>query len=386
MIKKLVINNYLSIGENLVFCPHDKTNIIYGENGAGKTNLLSAVFLLKKLIVSGEFMKITEEGFDNKFIDSKITSIYIQVETETIEFKYMLELDNKSKIQEILYVNDREVFHYNVNTVNANDLTVAEQLRLESYNLSSKMIITLLAKEFNLENPQIKTDVRDVYTWFKQNLVLLEQLDQNNFGVEYLQLTESQKALFLSYIKKINLPIFEINVIKNERNIPDEIVNLVKTLAGKDGFKGEFPNVKTEYVVKLLHGHDQWIGFDRESSGTKKIVSYLMKVIKNDAVTFIDDEIDTHLHYEIFKSLIDLLRSKGENQLIATTHSLDLMEDSAFMAKENFWIVEKDENEVSSIFSLKDVSGLRNDKRHNWKKMYQDYRFGGYPKKVNWND
>ena len=93
---------------------------------------------------------------------------------------------------------------------------------------------------------------------------------------------------------------------------------------------------------------------------------------------YVIDEMERSLHPKLTQHLIELFSEVHKNddvQLIITTHEASIMDQNLFR-RDEIWFVERDANNVSSLYSL-DRFKERYDKRLS--KSYLDGRYGAVP-------
>lgn len=124
------------------------------------------------------------------------------------------------------------------------------------------------------------------------------------------------------------------------------------------------------------------INFPEESRGTQKFLLSLgpiIDAIEEGSVLFID-EFDNSLHPLLTKFIVDLFESSEVNkknaQLIVTTHDTSLLAHKNDFIKDQFWFTEKDKFGAAKLFSLGEFE-LRNDTEY--AKKYLEGRFGALP-------
>lgn len=391
MIKKIMIENYLSIGEKtFIFNPNDKINILYGENGAGKTNFIIALKMIKEFVINGATLKKTQ----NKFIQPAPTKIFIETMLdEKNYFQYFLQygVNKEEKIeieQEYVVFNETVLIDRKENKYNLTD--IEEQMVKKDKNYAEKSILNKIVKEIDNEDKKYAEQLKVVYDWFKYQLILLPSFDEDDFGQLFTKYKEV-KPYLIELIKEMNLPIFDIIVEENDaseeirkikENIEQEEMDESRKKALILLLQEQLLTGRKSYKVKFLHSKNASITYSMESSGTQKIVSNLLVIATalkaGKKIVYLSDEFDNSLHYELSKFLLNVMSKNEDIQFIGTTHNLIFLEQQEF-GKKAFWFIDKDINECTTIFSLQDIVGLRSDNRHNWRKMYQDYRFGAYP-------
>ena len=100
IITQLKLSNYRNFKTlNLEF--NDKVNVIYGENGSGKTNIIESIYLLS----FGRSFRVKDNSNLIKFNEDKF-NVYSKFKKEDKEITVNVEFDKKNKIFE---VNDRKI-------------------------------------------------------------------------------------------------------------------------------------------------------------------------------------------------------------------------------------------------------------------------------------
>lgn len=137
-------------------------------------------------------------------------------------------------------------------------------------------------------------------------------------------------------------------------------------------------NVKIFMPVGIHHGFDQSgeLDFLFESMGTQTalwLLQFILPILAEGGVCILD-ELDTHLHPELFETLLSLFLSEEHNphhaQLIFSSHQHHLLNQ---LEKCQIQLVEKDKNCVSHTWRLDEMKGVRTDENYAAK-----YRAGAY--------
>jgi len=121
-------------------------------------------------------------------------------------------------------------------------------------------------------------------------------------------------------------------------------------------------------------GIDRLIPLPFESSGTKRLFHLLpqLYLALKDGIPAVLDEVDGDLHVDIAGEMLDWFRSQETNpsgaQLFVSSHNVGLLDN---LEKEEVFIVEKDRDGATRVYSAQDVRGLRRDAR-----LYPKYRTG----------
>ena len=121
-------------------------------------------------------------------------------------------------------------------------------------------------------------------------------------------------------------------------------------------------------------GLDRPIPLPFESSGTKRLFHLLpqLYLALKDGIPAVLDEVDGDLHVDIAGEMLGWFRSQETNpfgaQVLVSSHNVGLLDD---LEKEEVFIVEKDRDGATRVYSAQDVRGLRRDAR-----LYPKYRTG----------
>jgi uncharacterized protein len=144
----------------------------------------------------------------------------------------------------------------------------------------------------------------------------------------------------------------------------------------------------SKYKVKTVHslpeeGGDALFDLEDESTGTQKLfwMAGLILSMLEEGGIFILDELERSLHPHISRFIISLFNdpkiNKNNAQLIASTHDVTLLSEENKLRRDQIWIVEKNEQGASELFSLADMKGVRDNVP--FEKWYLSGRFGGVP-------
>lgn len=131
-------------------------------------------------------------------------------------------------------------------------------------------------------------------------------------------------------------------------------------------------------TIVLKHGKSIF-DFSEESDGTKRLIDLIyMLMIKQDDIVFVVDELERSLHTKLTEHFIEMFMESHKEeriQLIFTTHENAIMDKKIFR-RDEIWFIERDNNNVSVIYSL-DKFKERYDKKLS--KAYLEGRYGAIP-------
>lgn len=398
---------YSGFSPNLLRC-----SSIYGNNGAGKSNLLVAIEKLQDIVTGNLVVERNEDlrcfKLDEKCFDEPIT-FEIEYLVNDSRYSYYLSFLRNKIIEEWLVKvfpgnKTEEIFTRKIQNSKTR-LTIGDKKKLNK-NTKEQLRLEIYAEELDKKgnkpflldgiDKQIKS-FYEPFQWFIENLCVVRP------GYFYLGTIvsfedEKFRELAKTMIKSLELGIEDLRVESipledffgkgDEDRIEDTKNKLDRDnipIIIKRGFI-EYSLYKKndgQYVAsKLITIHKNNVEFElyEESTGTQKIIELLPSIVGAviEEKVYLFDEIETSKHPVIIKELIDLYLSAGSKycgQLIFTTHECNLL-DLDLLRQDEIWFAEKDSDGVSHLYSLSDFKP-RYDK--DIRKGYLDGQFTTIP-------
>ncbi|EAI7741557.1 ATP-binding protein [Campylobacter coli] len=372
-----------------------KSSVLYGANASGKSNIIKALAIMKKIVISsangqrGDKLPITPFLLGNE--DDKPTKfeiIFIQNDTkyqygfilnsEKILEEWLLIFGESNRAQkwfERIYNEKEEKYNYSFGT----KFLGSKQLWAENTRDNA----LFLSVAIQLNNEQLKP----VFDFFLK-YIRVTCTDSWNDGQEVtIDILRQDKQKIISYLKRADLDIEDIVVEETElnktnlmqENIPQEIKQMIQADLEK-GAKLTQTNIHT------IHTNQQGelVTFDMETSesqGTQKFFKLIGPWVEalEQGYTIVVDELNTHLHPLMTKFLVNLFHNENLNksnaQLIFTTHDTSILNQDVFR-RDQIWFCEK-QNKATKLYPLSDFK-VRKDKTN----LENDYllgRFGALP-------
>lgn len=441
MLLNFSVSNYLSFKDtqtfNLLKDSADINNLdessvhnsslIFGANSSGKSNLISAIGISKKIVLTSNTE--LEKNFLEEIIPFLLDS---NSKNFPAKFEYI-----------ILYKN--QIYRYNFSVIKK-DAVLKEDLKAEILyeelfisSISDPQIEVLLFKrngntikeidkdkfkeaknfynEFNDELLQTRPNVpfisvlagsggehsSNIISWFK-NLNILSGLEDEEFIDYSLDLYENNKEFYawvgqfmpslqierlefqetfesissdaedLKNILSNKLPAEQLNEEEQKKvNVLSKFLDFIHAVGEvEDDNEIRRKNVK---VVKIINGENFTLPFSLESSGTKKLIALLGPIfdsIENGKV-LVCDEIDSKLHTLFIKHLFKVFHNEPKNsQLIATAHDVNLIDKDIFN-KDQIWFINKDEFGESDLYSLVEFKELSDNTDYKYNYLHGAY-------------
>ena len=370
-----------------------KTSLIYGPNASGKTSILEAFAIMKRLMHLSANIPEDEENTKKlphiPFLASEDTK------NDPTSFEVVFSLKGKHD----------GMYRYNFSFVQ--DHIISEKLSQITPKKYEKTYFSRTHQTIKVNHDFV--DMKNLLEKVRKESLFLSISAQfnNAFAIDLITAFNS-----IIVISGIHLPAQEVSIkkFKEDPSYMEKVLNYLKTadfcIVGVDTQEIDINNIKfkidagkflfkgtkeRDNILVLEHPiyntSNEKIGtfkidFSKESRGTQnflKILGPIIDVLEEGRILFID-EFDNSLHPTLTKFIIDLFESSEKNknnaQLIVTTHDTSLLGYKNDFLKDQFWFTEKDKFGAAKLFSLGEFK-LRNDTEY--ARKYLEGRFGALP-------
>ena len=367
-----------------------KSVAIYGPNAAGKSNVVKALRIMKKIVLKSATMQRGEQlslkpfllGKNEKNEKDKPCEFEVSFISNATRYRYGFNATSERIVEEWLfaYPNGR-----------------AQQWFLRAYDETKDEYVYEFGAKFLGEKKLWETATRDnalflstaiqlngkslqpVFDWFLQINIKHATHNFNNALDITIQSFEDEPAIILDYLKAVDLDIENLKVEKRvisleklRKDLPNELKNKLKK-------SKEIVNIKTIHLNQ--DNEPITFGMNLESDGTKIFFEFLgpILVTLKEGKVLVVDELHNHLHPLMTRFIISLFHNetinKNNAQLIFTTHETSILDEEIFR-KDQIYFCEK-QNKATKIYSLSDFKGLREN--IDYEKSYLLGRFGALP-------
>lgn len=389
-----------------------KLNIIYGENGAGKSNIVDVFDFIKRILFSRVLVPSLNIDDDSQNVSKIINFISQQnlisniiKDYKTIEYDDNMHIQCGIKLGKICYeyvieTDNERIIYEKLSLIKNQQIENIFEISMEHYNIQ---IVT------NNKNyiKELSTEI-DKY-WGKHAFISIVLYEIHDKMLKYVTKNMNKHIIkiiniFLGYnlskqmnkydINRVdsNILLFVNNInsgrIKLEKqyllNTTEKILNSIITSLYSD-IKQIYYEIKIDedeveyklYCKKIIGNKLINIPFIRESTGTQKLFELIPLFVSSlDGNVVIIDEFDTGIHDLMVKALLENFAEHIKGQLILTTHSTTLME--ANIKKDNIYILDILSNRTKEVYSVIDYE----NKLHpylNIRKRYLAGVYGGVP-------
>lgn len=404
-----------------------KLNALYGANGAGKSNLIHALAMLRDFLIDGEMpIELITETF--KFDkESHTKDVYIGVEfiKENIPYYYGITINQGIIIEEELQISglgkkEDQILFLRTDKVDKKEveITFSEEVKKDS---EASLFPDFLKNEilernkpvlFYMKNRQNKVFkvFKDALEWFEKGLELILPGSRPGGMVLQLEANKSFHEFAIDIMRSFNTGIIDIHIDSipiedffGEDN-KQEAERIVADLRAKSGkmrlLRNKYEDVVFELednkavAKRILFSHTEDNGktqfkLSEESDGTRRLLEYLPALFGavNKCKTYFVDEIERSIHPLLIKELIKKFShdSETKGQLIFSTHESNLLDQEIFRPDE-IWFAEKNKQGATELYAL---SEFKEHHTIDIRKGYLNGRYGGIPflgnlKDLNW--
>lgn len=388
--------------------------VLYGANGAGKSNFFKALEYVRKVAlrprkkktgtgrVAFRFSAELEQpsSFELQFIaNDKLYRFGLKVDDDRVTEEWLIQVVGKK--EKPLY--ERVTDHDGV-------------VRIESLGIKGNEKLNALAKvggpqnqsflatiNATLDSSVLGEELKGIIEWFKATLTLRPP----NAPLQPVGALLTHDSKFLgfagSFLKASSTGVDKLEIAKkefSEDELRDLLPKSVATKVMRDLSEGavdvavltspddrEFLIERTDqthyYMLSVQTAHEDETGnavpfeLSEESDGTRRLLN-LIPALRKVPVVYVIDEIDRSLHpILVWRFLEYFLKSCGDckSQMIVTTHESTLL-DLDLLRRDEIWFCEKDGGAATRLYSLTDFK-IRDDLAI--RKHYLQGRFGAIP-------
>lgn len=344
--------------------------VIYGPNGGGKSNLLSALGCVISLVTEPVYqlgknrsrfimqqkVEYTPYLFDESSA-SEPTKFQLFFRIAEYEYRYYIVLFQNEIIEETLYRRKlgaskaAKIFERQKDNISLGDVFSKKGINTE---VNSKMpLLSFLAINYSIPV------IAEVITWFEECII---RNYANPIAEQQILLADDDisKKQFLAMMNDMGVGITDYRYDKQTN---------------------EF------YLQRNLHDTVYELPFSSESDGTRKLFAALPVILMalKEGRLMIVDELDAKLHPKLLRYVIRLFTNPEINkkgaQLLFTSHDMATMKNSIFR-RDEIWFAALDEDNSSMIYSLSELRKENNDPINNtaaYDKQYLEGRYGADP-------
>lgn len=381
-----------------------KSAVIYGANASGKSNLVKAMGLMRRLVLHSAIgsqrndpLPVPPFRLDPENLVQPAT-FQVSCIIDDAVFVYGFSATQERVVEEWLYsyprgprrvLFERTTSDEGKTTLKFGAAWKGERKSLEA-NTRGNALFLSVATQFNHEL------AGRVYDWFKIRFMAVT--DSGKFykapamGFSATKVIEEPafKASMLRLLQMADLGIVDLLAERQEigeakflDKLPEKLKNALISLQPEEAY---IHKVKTVHKMRATDGAVQLVEFDledEESSGTRSLFAIAGPFVDTlqSGIALVMDEFDSDWHSLLTCHLVGMFHDPEINaanaQFIFTTHDDSLL-DADLFRRDQVWFVEKDATGASELFSLGDFTNVRK-KGINIRKRYRSGIYGGVP-------
>lgn len=366
-----------------------RSAVVYGANASGKSNLIKALQYMRGVVVEsatviqpGQAFGVQPFRLDEESAGQP-TKFEITFLLDSVRYEYGFALTSQRIVSEHLLVykafKPQRWFERRFDAASGKDVYEFGAALKGPKNVwegATRANSLFLSMAVQLNSEQL----RPVFDWFANRLVIFnEQAPLSpQFSVQMLK-QEAQRKAISEFLRAADISIADIEVATRQVLAHSIRFDLATGRREEGPSEQEIEELKFHHVTE--HGKAMFDLMD-ESGGTRNLLFLTGPVldILNKGLTLVVDELDTSLHTLLVREIVRLFHRPELNasgaQLVFTTHDTALLDAYGLFRRDQIWLVEKDQNQASKLFSLLAFSPRKNEALE---RGYLDGRYGGVP-------
>ena len=377
---------------------------IYGANGSGKSNLITAMDFIHGILEFGTGIIIDKLYFRGEEILSEEPSYFeyeLSLNNKLYSYGFEMILKDRKIISEwLIDMTNREktIFNRDINKADYKSISNKKNGSInvcleEMKNNSTVLFLSEIIRRssmFTIKD-DIINEIEKVNHFFRFDFIVIRPDTHKMLAFDFLEHKEEKIEILNQLdinIEKLNEDSEDIKNLKNilPDNIFSNIMNNINKMTSNNRMTLTIGN--NVYVIGVDENHEPIVkslsfkhkncsdrfGTYEESDGTIRLFELLDVIFSKDKV-FVIDELDSSLHPLLVNGfLLKYLKTKNNNQLIVTTHESKTL-DFGLVRRDEIWFAEKGEDCSSKLYSLEEFKDIaRFDRKID--KAYMEGRFG----------
>lgn len=358
-----------------------RSAVIYGANGSGKSNFISALLFMCDLVSNsinyqpgqGVFQarhKLSAEDSSSRysiqFVRNDIRYAYgFSVKQNLIQDEYLYYFPKGRQVK--IFERDRSGIRPGGRYKGMFDVSV-------SILKDNRLFLSCAANYSNVK------EIEEAFMFFKTDIVVYNPEINNwtEYSIKLMQDNDMMKKIFLNILRalgtgakdvKVKLEKIKLADLPQELQLPDALKSLLGT---KEGNRIEAKVIYDQFEVDLM---------TEESTGVKRLFQMICPIIDilNKGKILICDELETCLHESVIFQIVQLFQNYQKDkfaQLIFSTHDTSLL-DSDLFRRDQVWFTQLNNERATDLYSLVEIKNVR--KSENLEKGYVSGKYGAIP-------
>lgn len=373
------------------------SSVIYGPNAVGKTNIISAMDVLKSILLRGNIRNAPTESSpdaatvslelipNNRYIEQVPVCFSIDFLEENYRIQYKLQLDlgtfldadyPRRVLEENLLINEKSVFHRD-ESLTIGNLDVLKDKAIGFAERNPDSVLQIARNSLNPQELFLTNGFKTIFSqqmanlisnWFAQKFMVFYRTDSMRFTRHF---ADPQKKT--AYVEKtVNQAA---KLFGSSSNALGYIVDGEDSRPKLYSLFDHVKNSKNKAVLAEIF----------ESYGTIRFINMFPLVIRAILMggTLVVDEFDASIHPMALMNIINIFHNDEVNkkhaQLIFNTHNPIFLTSNLFRRDEIKFVERDEKTQKSILYSLSDFGtsgdkGVR--KNEDYMKNYFISRYG----------
>ncbi|MDC4994954.1 ATP-binding protein [Acinetobacter baumannii] len=380
-----------------------KLNMIYGANGSGKSNIMTALHALDIL------MRVTSDDKDDEisFIESfKFNSETVNepsvfkisfIAADKIIYHYELTATKTHIVEETLYSTDPGkglIFSRTtdpIKKISHIDIKPRAQMKSDDKNTlinSTLWNSTVLATfdSLNIENEVFST----VIHWVEHTLMqpVSPKTDLKKYISDRIDEKKISKEQVIRFMKEADFCVSDLNfekteLSKDELELIDKLRNETENQEVAKMLIKQMLNQKDLFFTHSLENGSFKLKYEEESLGTQRYyqLSGLLDIVTSQNKIIPIDEFESSLHPDLIQHfLLSYIKTQHNSQMLITTHYREFLLNKDIFRKDSIWFCDKNRKTSSTeIYSLVDFDTKTIRETSSVYNAYKAGKLGGTP-------
>lgn len=354
---------------------------IYGANGSGKSNFISALEFARNLVCDsinhqpgqGVFqaphklsLKHEPSEYDIQFVKNDIRYAYgFSIVDNLVHTEYLYFFPNGRQVK----IFEREGMDIKPGYKYQNAFEISLGILKEN-----RLFLSCAANYTNLK------EVENAFLFFKEDIVVYNPHMNNwaEYSIHLMQQNDEIKKIFIGLLKALGTDVVDIRAKMEKtrltnKDLPPDMPEALKLL-----MTSQDANM---IDVKLVYDKFETDLMTEESAGIKKLFEVICPIIDiiNNEKILVCDEIEAGLHESIVYQIVKLFYEARKDrfaQLVFSTHDTSLL-DSSLFRRDQIWFTQLDNHRSTDLYSLVEIKNVR--KTENIEKGYISGKYGAIP-------
>jgi AAA15 family ATPase/GTPase len=363
---------------------------IYGPNAAGKSNLITALKLMRRMVLEsaskgqlGDAVPVQAFRLDTE-TENQPSEFEMVFVASGVRYQYGFAADAMRVTEEWLFAYpagrpqrwlgrawDGSTYQWEA----ASALSGPKKLWQDATRENALFLSTAV----QLNGKQLMP----VFDWFKKSLKIAHIDGWHPSFTSVLCQEAQSRSKVLAFLKAADLDIHDVQVESETfsvKHLPNDLPTEIKDELLSDLKDKEVLEIKT--IHHSVQGKQIPFELDDESAGTRKFFALAgpwLDALEHGLV-LVMDELNDRLHPKMVQFLIQLFHSNETNpknaQLIFTTHETSILNQQVFR-RDQIWFCEKNDEQATQLYPLTDFSPRKG--REDLEANYLAGRYGALP-------